>query len=185
MRAIAERNVEAILDAAERLLRERRDPNISAVAAEAGLSRPTVYSHFSERTRLIEAVVERAVHHAMAEIDKVQLDRGTAAEALDRLVSAAWEEVGRAAEIADAAAAELSADAMRRSHASGRDRVRELIERGRRAGEFRDDVPAEWIVTALFALIHATRDDVGAGVLDAETARAALLSTLPALVARR
>lgn len=185
MRAIAERNIEAILDAAERLLRQRRDPNISAVATEAGLSRPTVYAHFSDRTRLIEAVVHRVVLYAMAEIDKVELHRGSATEALERLVDAAWDQIARATEIADAAAAELGAEGMRRSHASGRDRVTALIERGRRAGEFRDDVPVGFLVTACFALIHAAHEDVSAGVLDADAARAALRSTVPGLVAGR
>ena len=109
------------------------------MATEAGLSRPTVYAHFSDRTRLIEAVVHRAVQHAVTEIDKVELYRGSATEALGRLVDAAWDQIGRATEIADAAAAELPAEGMRRSHASGRDRVGALIERGRRAGEFRDE----------------------------------------------
>ena len=36
--AIAEHNVEAILDGAERLLQDRRQPSISAVASEAGVS---------------------------------------------------------------------------------------------------------------------------------------------------
>jgi TetR/AcrR family transcriptional regulator, mexCD-oprJ operon repressor len=183
MRAVAERNVEAILNAAERLLRERREPNISAVAAEARLSRPTVYGHFKDRTTLLEAVVERAVRGAMAEVDKVDLEHGSAREALERLIGAAWNEIGHSVEIADAALAELSADAMRRSHASGRDRVRRLFERGRAAGEFRSDVPTEWLVSACFSLIHTARDDVGAGILDADTARGALLATVRSLVA--
>jgi AcrR family transcriptional regulator len=185
MRAVAERNVEAILDAAERLLETRREPTISAVAAEAGLSRVTVYGHFDDRPALIEAVVERAVRRAMTEIDKAELDRGPADAALERLIGAAWEAVAHSTAIAGAAAAELSADAMRRSHHSGRDRVLRLVERGRAEGVFRTDVPAQWIVTSAFALIHAARDDVAAGVLEPDTARDALLATLPELVQRQ
>src|SRR6185436_17413428 len=135
-------------------------PNISAVATEAALSRPTVYGHFRDRTTLLEAVVERAVRGAMAEVDKVDLEHGSASEALERLLGTAWNEIGRSVEIADAALAELSAEAMRRSHASGRDRVRRLFERGREAGDFRTDVPTEWLVSACFSLIHTARDDV-------------------------
>jgi TetR/AcrR family transcriptional repressor of mexCD-oprJ operon len=185
MRAVAERNVEAILDAAERLLHERREPTISAVAAEAGLSRVTVYGHFADRTRLIEAVVERSVHRAMACIHQVDLGDGPADAALTRLITAAWEQVAHGTAIADAAAAELSSEAMRRSHRSGRDRLRELVERGRAEGTFRTDVPAEWLVTSFFALIHAARDDVAAGEFDGDEARAALLSTLPTLFQRQ
>src|ERR1051325_248614 len=72
-------------------------PNISAVATEAGLSRPTVYGHFRDRTTLLEAVVERAVRGAMAEVDKVDLEHGSASEALERLLGAAWNEIGRRA----------------------------------------------------------------------------------------
>jgi AcrR family transcriptional regulator len=43
-RAIAERNVEAILDAAEELLEERGEATIATVAAEAGISGVTVYA---------------------------------------------------------------------------------------------------------------------------------------------
>jgi TetR/AcrR family transcriptional repressor of mexCD-oprJ operon len=185
MRAVAERNVEAILDAAERLLEDRRAPTISAVAAESGLSRVTVYGHFDDRPALIEAVVERAVRRTMEEIDKVELDRGPADAALERLIAAAWEAVAHATAIAGAAAAQLSADAMRRSHHSGRDRVRRLVERGRGEGAFRTDVPVEWLVTSAFALIHAARDDVAAGTMDSDAARAALLATLPALFQRQ
>ena len=44
-RQVAERNVEAILDAAEELLQQGQ-ANISAVAVLAGVSRVTVYAHF-------------------------------------------------------------------------------------------------------------------------------------------
>jgi TetR/AcrR family transcriptional repressor of mexCD-oprJ operon len=45
-RATAERNVTAILDAAAELLSEQGPASIAAVAAQAGVSRVTVYAHF-------------------------------------------------------------------------------------------------------------------------------------------
>jgi TetR/AcrR family transcriptional regulator, mexCD-oprJ operon repressor len=66
-RAIAERNVEAILDAAEQLLERRSQATIAAVAKEAGVSRVTVYAHFATREKLLEAIVERAVERATAQ----------------------------------------------------------------------------------------------------------------------
>lgn len=45
-RAVAERNLESILDAAERLVERGIQATISAVAAEAGLSGVTVYATF-------------------------------------------------------------------------------------------------------------------------------------------
>lgn len=184
-RATAERNVEGILDAAERLLRRRDAASISAVAAEAGLSRVTVYGHFDDRAGLLEAVVERAVRRTMTAIETAEPDRGPAAAALARVLAASWEELGRNSEIAAAAAAELSAEAMRRSHERGRDRIRRLTERGRREGAFRTDVTAEWLVSCFFALVHAARDEVGAGGLDPHTALEALSATIPDLFAKR
>jgi len=58
-RATAERNVAAILDAAEELLSQPGPASVAAVAARAGVSRVTVYAHFPTWEALLEAVVER------------------------------------------------------------------------------------------------------------------------------
>ena len=50
-REIADRNIEAILDAAEELLELQGHATISAVAAQAGVSRVTVYAHSRPGTR--------------------------------------------------------------------------------------------------------------------------------------
>jgi AcrR family transcriptional regulator len=62
----------AILDAAEVLLERGGQASITAVAAEAGVSRMTVYAHFPTRQDLLGAVVERA---AMRPIRRL-VDRG-------------------------------------------------------------------------------------------------------------
>ena len=182
---IAQRNVEAILDGAERLLGRREQATISAVAAEAGVSRPTVYAHFPDRERLLEALVERAVRNAMAAIESAEPDRGPAAEALQRLLAASWQELGRHDDIARAAAAALSADAMRRAHDAARAVIRTLVKRGRREGSFRHDVPAEWLVTSFLALIHAAAETVRAGELDPDGALDVLSVTVADLFAGR
>ena len=99
-RATAERNVEAILDAAERLLDARKQASVSAVADEAGLSRVTVYAHFPDRDRLLEAVVGRAVRRWIAAADRADLERGSADQALRRLVELAWEEISHSSLVA-------------------------------------------------------------------------------------
>jgi AcrR family transcriptional regulator len=184
-RAIAERNVEAILDAAQRLLQRGEQPNISAVAAEAGVSRPTVYAHFPDRRRLLESLVERAVRHTLATIDSAEPERGPADEALMRLLRASWEELARNGEIARASAAELSADAMRRAHEAARAVIAKLLERGRREGTFRTDVPTDWLVTSCLALVHAAAEEVRAGALDSASALGALSITVADLFGGR
>jgi TetR/AcrR family transcriptional regulator, mexCD-oprJ operon repressor len=115
-RATAERNVAAILDAAEELLSQAGPASIAAVAARAGVSRVTVYAHFPTWEALLEGVVERAVGHTTAVLASADLEAGPPMEALRRLIAAGWQEVGRHAAMAAAAARWLSTEAMGRSH---------------------------------------------------------------------
>jgi AcrR family transcriptional regulator len=179
-RATAERNIAAILDAAERLLARGAATSIVAVAAEAGVSRVTVYGHFPAREDILEAVVERATRGAVAALDAAEPERGAPREAFERLIAASWSELTRHLSTGRAAAEQLSPDAMRRAHAPILSRVRALVERGRDAGDFRTDVPVEWQVATMLALSHAAADEVRAGRLGAEAAGAALRTTLRA-----
>src|SRR5437773_7212542 len=94
-RVTAERNVEAILDATRRLLEHGSQPNMSAVAAEAGVSRPTLYAHFGDRGQLIEALVERTVRGTVVAVDAAEPERGPAVDALHRLIDASWTQLAR------------------------------------------------------------------------------------------
>ena len=176
--AVAERNVGAILDGAERVLQRGEQVSISGVAAEAGVSRPTVYAHFPDLERLLEALVERTVRRTMAAIESAEPDRGHAVDALQRLLAASWEELGRHEDIARASAAELSAHAMRRAHHTARTVIRRLIERGQREGVFRTDVPVGWLVTTCLALIHAAAEEARTGELSSKAALDVLLVTV-------
>jgi TetR/AcrR family transcriptional repressor of mexCD-oprJ operon len=176
--AIAEANVDAILNGAERLLERRRPANISVVAAEAGVSRVTVYSHFRDRQRLLEAVLERTMRRAMAALESAEPERGPAVDALARVLAASWEEIGRSEGLGHASTAELSAEAIRRAHEPAQAVIRALVERGRRDGAFRTDVDASWLVTSLVALIHAAAAEARAGRLDPNTAVEALATTV-------
>ena len=177
-RATAERNIEAILDAVERLLERGSPASIVAVANEAGVSRVTVYAHFATREQLLEAVVERAVQRTAQALDAVEPERGPPLEALARVIDIGWRDLDRNNAISQAASELLTAEAHKRTHQAAHRRLRKLIDRGRRSGEFRTDVPAEWLVTAFHALIHAAGDDVRAGRMRAGVALTALHVTM-------
>jgi AcrR family transcriptional regulator len=181
--AIAERNLEAILDSAEQLLHRGEQPSISAVAGEAGVSRPTVYAHFPDRQALLAALVERTVNRVMATIESTDPARGPADEAMQRLIAASWEQVARHEDIGRAAAAELGAGAMRTAHESARSVIREMIERGRQDGSFRTDLPTDWLVTSTLALIHAAAESVREGEIEPDAAPGALRATVAGLLA--
>lgn len=177
-RAVAERNFEAILDAAERLLERHAGVSVSAVAAESGLSRVTVYAHFETREKLLEAVVERAVRRASAALEAAQPDEGRPLDALERLIGVSWRELERHKATARAAAEQLGPEVQRRTHMAARRQLRRLVDRGRREGEFRTDVSADWLVTSCIALMHAAVDEVRAGRMTAGAARRALSASI-------
>jgi TetR/AcrR family transcriptional repressor of mexCD-oprJ operon len=184
-RATAERNVERILAAAAALLARGDAASTSAVAAEAGVSRPTVYAHFPTRTELVEAVTTRAVDEAVQALQQARLDEDDPLTALDRLVALAWHEIERHGAIALASADQLPPKAMNRAHTALRAPIGALIRRGQEQGAFRTDLPERWIVTSYFALMHAAGDEVRAGALKREDAVAVLRPSVRALVEAR
>jgi TetR/AcrR family transcriptional regulator, mexCD-oprJ operon repressor len=179
---LAERNAGAILDAAERLLAHGEQTSVSALAGEAGLSRPTVYAHFPNRLRVLEALVERTVRQAMETLEAAEPERGPALAALQRLLATGWEEIERHEAIGAAATGQLSGEAMRRAHESAREVIRRLLERGRSEGAFRTDVPTGWLITSTLALIHAAAEEIRAANLDAQAALELLTAMVTELV---
>jgi len=184
-RNIADRNVTAILDAAEKLIAARAPVTVAGVASAAGVSRVTVYAHFPTAEAVLEAVVQRAVGHAGDALAAARPGEGPPAQALERLLSTGWQELGRHADMAEAASAMLPAAAMTRSHAVAHAAVAELLQRGQEDGTFRSDLPVSWLVTCCFALIHGCRDEVTAGRLAEEDAERVLAATVRDLVLRR
>jgi TetR/AcrR family transcriptional regulator, mexCD-oprJ operon repressor len=169
-RAVAERNQAAILDAA--LIHLERDPKASLVeiAKAARVSRPTLYAHFPTREDLIEAALRRALDQTLRDLAAADVDEGNAAEALERLITAGWRSLARNLAIARLALDGLPPERLRQTHAPALEPVRKLIDRGRRTGEFRNDQPAEWMVTVLYALLHAGADEVASGRIDERSA---------------
>jgi TetR/AcrR family transcriptional regulator, mexCD-oprJ operon repressor len=165
-RRIADRNVAAILDAAETLLERRAAVSIAAVAATAGVSRVTVYAHFATWEALLEAVVERAARRTTAALEAADPDHGPPLAALERVLVAGWRELARNSAIAQAAAEQLSPAALARAHHPIGHRLGRLVERGRADGSFRADLPAAWLLTSALALIHAGAQEVRAGRID-------------------
>lgn len=162
-RADAERSREAVIDAAVRLLAERPDAGMAAIATAAGVTRQTVYAHFGTRDALLEAVADRITHEVMAAMDAAEVEDGPALDALLRLQDIAWRLFERHPVLLQLGAAPAHAEADRVRHEPVAARLTRLIEKGQAAGEFDPDPPAAWLVAAVTALGHAAGDEVGAG----------------------
>lgn len=183
--AIAERNVTAILDAAEELIAQHGQATISAVAKQSGVSRVTVYAHFPTSEALLEAAVERAVGQTMTALHDVDLDQGPPVEALERLLAAAWRHLARYSAMAQAVAEQMTPEAVARTHRAAHQTLGALLERGRADGSFRSDLPVGWLVTTCIAVIHACAGEVRAGRVEERDAVGILTTTILGLFAGR
>src|SRR5215218_433501 len=94
-RADAERSVARILDAAVDALASDPEASMAGIAHRAGVVRATIYVHFPTRESLIEAVTERAIAEVTQAMAAAEPERGDPADALRRVMTAAWRELGR------------------------------------------------------------------------------------------
>jgi TetR/AcrR family transcriptional regulator, mexCD-oprJ operon repressor len=154
-RAVADRNRSGILDATERLLAKRTPLSMAAIAAEAGVSRPTLYAHFKTLPDVVEAAVKRLVDDSMATIEASNPDEGPAPEALERMLEASWTQLASYDALVRGASEHLSQGLVNRTHAPLMARTSGVIERGRAEGSFRSDLPVEWLVSVYYSLIHS------------------------------
>ncbi len=176
-RADARRNVESILDAATAALRRDAGVSMADVAAAAGVGRVTLYGHFGTRAELVAAVFDRTLERAEVALDGVGLGADPV-EALTTLVGASWRIVEEFRTVLAAARRELPPERIRAAHDGVMARLRDLIEQGQRLGRFRDDLPADWFVTVVLSLVHASAEEVEEGRLTSDAAGRYLVTTI-------
>jgi AcrR family transcriptional regulator len=184
-RAIAERNAAGILDATERLLERGAALNMRSIAAEAGVSRPTLYAHYASIADVVEAAVERTVVASLAAFEAARLDDGTPEEALGRMLAASWGQLARFEGLARSAAEHLTPGSVHRTHEAMMAPLHRLIERGRREGAFRTDMPTDWLATLYLSLVHGAHDHARAHGMDGDAALALLVRSVRDLFAAR
>ncbi|MEJ2854098.1 MULTISPECIES: TetR/AcrR family transcriptional regulator [unclassified Saccharothrix] len=175
-RSDADRSAGAILSAAKEVLGAQPTASVEDVAAAAGVSRQTVYAHFKTREDLVGAVLDAITGEAVAEMEGARLDEGSAAGALLRLLDVSGRTAQRYPLLLGAATvrAATTADDDHARHRPVADHLDRVLARGRRSGEFADDVPAGWLAGAIIALGHAAGEAVHAGRLSPADAADAL-----------
>jgi TetR/AcrR family transcriptional regulator, mexCD-oprJ operon repressor len=156
---------DALLDAAAGLLARRPAASMAEVAAAAHISRATLFRRFPSRGALVEELSRRAVQGYTAAVDAARPEEGDAVDALRRLLAELARLLPGYGLLALQPIDELvEADLLALATAAD-DRVRRLVHRGQEAGEFRVDVPAEWVLASVTWLVVAGADGVRLGRL--------------------
>lgn len=170
LRADAQRNREGILDAAQRCLSENSAASMAAIAEAAEVGRVTLYGHFASRSALVAALFDRTVERSNTQLAAVDIS-GDPAEALRRLTASAWRIVDSFHSLLGVAEEELGGTAVRKHVDGALGHVERLFVRGQAEGAFRDDLPASWLTTCYFAILHGAAAELRAGhMTEAEAA---------------
>ncbi|MEV4001390.1 TetR/AcrR family transcriptional regulator [Actinomadura sp. NPDC049753] len=177
-RADAERNSAAIITAATDLFARDPDASMTDIARAAGVGRVTLYAHYPSREDVIRAVLRRAIDQSTETIEGARSAESPPAAAFAHLIRTAWPLIGRFGRLHNAARRTLPAEEVRQLHDPPMAHVRELIVQGRDAGDFRTDLPVEWLVSTVYALLHAAMEEVSAQRFDQAEAGEALVRTL-------
>ena len=138
------------------------------VAAATGIGRATLYRHFPRRRELIAAIRSQALRDCRVALAGAGVEKGAAAEALERVVRALLPVLDRYRVLLDAPPPNRS-DPEQRALAEAVERpVVAVIRRGRRDGEFAADVSEGFLLEVVGGVLRAARraivlHDVGPG----------------------
>jgi TetR/AcrR family transcriptional regulator, mexCD-oprJ operon repressor len=176
-RADAERSVSRILDAAVDALASDPEASMAEIARQAGVVRATIYVHFPTRDSLIDAVTDRAITEVTRVVEAAEPARGDPADALRRVITAAWRGLGRFHALV-ALNTRLPPAELHRRHQPLLAMLEPLIARGQRDGTFRSEVSPMWHLSMVLALVHAASAELRAGHLAPDEVEPAIVATV-------
>jgi AcrR family transcriptional regulator len=155
---------------------------MAEIARRAGVVRATIYVHFPTRESLLDAVMEYAVAQVAHATREAEPERGEPKEALERVLLATWQQLSQFHGVLAININRLSTKELHRRHLPITTQLAPLIERGQAAGVFRSDVPVEWHLAVVRAIVHTASSELQAGrILRAEVERTMLTTALAAV----
>ncbi|OOB89278.1 TetR/AcrR family transcriptional regulator [Rathayibacter sp. VKM Ac-2630] len=170
-------NRAAILLAARTLLRTDSDASLEAIASEAGVTRRTVYGHFSSREELLTTVFREGAARIAAVLAPVRHEDPACELAL--IGSRMWREVESIRVPARSALRSPFAELVAETLEPVRAQLRETAARGIASGRFRPDLDAGRLArlvedAAIAVLDEAADSDLG----EAEAERLVMVDVL-------
>lgn len=179
IRADARRNEERILDSTAEVIAVNPAATLEQIARRAGVSRVTLHARFPTRDALMDTLTDRSVAEVTAALAAACPDEGPAGEALERVLVAAWETIGRYRGLVTVNQ-HLEPAVLRARLGPAIAPLLPLIKRGQQAGEFDPELSVQWLLTVMLDLIHAASRQVSTGAMDPHAAQTALLRTAAA-----
>lgn len=167
----------AVLDAAVGVLGRQPDASMEEIARAAGVSRQTIYAHYPSREALLRAMTGHLTDEVARELAGLDLDTGSAIEALGRWIDGCWALLARYPVLLTAAIAAPDGDERDR-HEPTLGELTRLIERGRREGSFDQAMSTTWYLAAIIGLGHAAGQEAIAGRMPAAEAGAAFRASV-------
>jgi TetR/AcrR family transcriptional regulator, mexCD-oprJ operon repressor len=143
---------ERVLPAAADFLGRRPNATQDEIAAAVGVSRATLYRYFAGRVALLEALDQLAIAQMREAMDAARWQDGSAAEALQWLVTAC-EPVSPYLMLLYTQSQDFDANQPKEAWAEIDAEIRQLFERGQREGEFRPELSAFWLTEAFCSLV--------------------------------
>lgn len=151
-RADAEQSKARIVTAAAACLAVDPSAPLTTIAAAAGVSRVTLYSHFAGRQDLLDATVRSVVGKVHDLLQREPFESRSPLDALERMIRLSWQVVAEYQTFV-VSVSRQHGDLVERYDHVVNDQVRAVLERARRAGSVRADQPIEWQVAVYHDLM--------------------------------
>jgi AcrR family transcriptional regulator len=152
-----------ILDAAATVLPTNAAASLADVAAAAGMGRTTVHRHFATREDLLTALAIDAIERLDAALTDCRLDEGPVPEVLARAAQALvpLSDEFRFLEVGPEVW-KVGGELEKRWYRLA-DRLETVVERGKREGDIRPDLPTAWIVDLVASAVWCAGDSIRDG----------------------
>ena len=155
------------------------------LAVAARVSRATLFRRFPSRDALVGELCSSAVEGFLAAVERAEPERGDAAQAWDRVVSATSDLAPVFGLLGLQPLAAHVETALLDRTAGGEERIRNLLRRGQRDGVFSDDLDPEWILMLLTWSVVGVADATRLGRMTLRAAQRHMRQTLSASVRSR
>ncbi len=164
----AQRNREAVIDAALELLAEQPGASMATIAERSGVGRTTVYRHFPHREDLVRALFGRVVEDARTMTSDVIGRSSSPREVLAEL-GPAIVGIGRRYLFLEALR-QHGEEVIAESTLDPDDPLRHYLADAQGSGDVRRDMPVQWILSMINSMASGALVELSARRVDPEEA---------------